>query len=249
MLTFVAEHVRSRLTDTGRQRVRAIVDPMLSPIGTIKRSARSTGLIALTFDDGPDPVVTVRLLDLLADRHLQATFFILTEKAQTMPDIIRRIRDGGHELALHGDRHDRLTALPVPEVRRRLKAARTMLEQLSETRIHYFRPPFGAQTLSTFLAARSVGLQVVGWGPYAEDWIERTPESAASRALRGTRGGDIVLFHDGLEVPEGEMKPTFDRIRMIEFVLQGLEERGLRPTTVGKMITASGARRTAWFRA
>ena len=110
------------------------------------------------------------------------------------------------------------------------------------------RPPFGSQSLSTYLAARSCGLDVVVWGPYAEDWVECAPEAVAERGLSDLRAGQILLLHDGLEMPDGEARPTFDRVRAFELILDGLETRGLAGATVGSLIAEGGARRTAWFR-
>ena len=92
------------------------------------------------------------------------------------------------------------------------------------------------------------GLDVVVWGPYAEDWIEGTPEETASRALAMVKGGDILLLHDGLEMPAGQSPPRFDRVRSFELILDGMAARGLQPTSVSQLIATDGTRRTAWFR-
>ena len=114
--------------------------------------------------------------------------------------------------------------------------------------MRYFRPPFGAQSPSTYLVARSCGLDVVVWGPYAEDWVDGTPEIVAGRGLRNLSAGDVLLLHDGLVTPPGSRLPTFDRIRAFELILDGMAEQGLVATTVGDLTTNRCARRTAWFR-
>jgi peptidoglycan/xylan/chitin deacetylase (PgdA/CDA1 family) len=242
------DKVRTGLSEKNRKRARRLADGLLGTIGSISGARAPSDRIALTFDDGPDPAVTPRLLDLLRARETRATFFVLTCLAERHPGIIRRIVDEGHEIALHADRHERLTDLPVRDVFRRLKAARAGLEDLAGQPIRLFRPPFGSQSLSTYLAARSCGLDVVVWGPYAEDWVERAPEAVAERGLSDLRPGQILLLHDGLEMPDGEARPTFDRVRAFELILDGLEARGLAGTTVGDLIAEGGPRRTAWFR-
>ena len=219
----------------------------MSPVGSIHGAKSPGDRVALTFDDGPDPDVTPRLLDLLHARGARATFFLLTEKVLQQPDVIRRMMDDGHEIGLHFDRHDRLTEMPIEDVRKRLRDARRQLEAVVGP-IRYFRPPFGAQSLATYLLARFEGLDVVSWGPYAEDWKDQPPAMAAGKALDGVRGGEIVLLHDGLEVPAGEVAPVFDRVRMVELILDGLAERGLQCSTVGDLLAAGGPRRTIWFR-
>jgi peptidoglycan/xylan/chitin deacetylase (PgdA/CDA1 family) len=227
--------------------LKALADPVLSQLGSIQGAKRATGAVAFTFDDGPDPEVTPRLLELLRARGARATFFVLTDKAVRHPELLRRMLDEGHEIGLHFDRHDRLTEVPPAAVRARLRAAREVLEQIVGP-IRLFRPPFGAQNLATFRLARSEGLEVVCWGPYAEDWAEQAPEAAAGRVLGAVKGGDIVLMHDGLEKPPGEALPTFDRVRMVEIILDGFAQRGLEAASVGGLLAAGGCRRTVWFR-
>jgi peptidoglycan/xylan/chitin deacetylase (PgdA/CDA1 family) len=154
----------------------------------------------------------------------------------------------GHEVALHGDRHERLTLLSAREVRRRIAAARDLLENIAGRKVRFFRPPFGAQSITTYLAARRCGLEVVVWGPYAEDWNQDFPENVAARGLHDLKGGDVLLLHDGLAKPVGEPVPVFDRVRAFELILEGMSVRDLESVTVGELITFSGARRTAWFR-
>jgi peptidoglycan/xylan/chitin deacetylase (PgdA/CDA1 family) len=247
MLTLASDLARRTLGANSRRAIKGLVGPILAPVGTIQGARDATKMVALTFDDGPDADVTPRLLDLLKARGVRVTFFVLTEKGAARADLLRRIRDEGHEIGLHFDRHDRLTELPLAAARVRLRDARRQLEDLVGP-VRLFRPPFGSQSLSTFLMARSQGLDVVAWGPYAEDWEEQAPETAAAKVLGPIKGGDIVLMHDGLEKPQGEDLPTFDRVRMVELILDGLAERGLEPDSVGGLLSAGGRRRAPWFR-
>jgi len=247
-LTTLVWKVRSRLSDADRRRVRRLADPLFSAIGSINGAASSSGEVALTFDDGPDSDVTPRLLDLLRDRGVRGTFFVLTDRAARHPDLVRRAAAEGHEIALHADRHQRLTEVSAFELRRRLRSARDLLEQVSDQRVRLFRPPFGAQSLATYVTARSCGLDVVVWGPHAEDWVQDAPEVVAARGLERMVGGDVLLLHDGVETPAGQVPPTFDRVRAVELILDGMTARGLSPTTVGELTARGSARRTAWFR-
>ncbi len=247
MLTALSDAIKSRSGPRARALFRSAADLLLTPVGSIRGSIDPVPMVALTFDDGPDPMITPRLLDLLDARGSVATFFVLTDKADAQPQLIRSMINAGHEIGLHFDRHDRMTRLPLGVVRARLREAKRSLEALAGP-IRFFRPPFGAQNLSTYLVARRLGLDVVCWGVIAEDWVEQPPSEAANRALCDVCGGDVILLHDGLEVPEGEIAPRFDRVRMVEHLLDGLEQRALKPTTVGGLIEAGGARRAAWFR-
>lgn len=248
MLTLLSQVARKGLGPGMRRTVKRMVEPMLSPIGTLQRVRSAVPAVALTFDDGPDPLITPRVLDVLAAHDATATFFVLTNKARNHPALIRRMTDEAHEVALHCDRHDRLTKVPLRQVRDRLAAAKGELELLSGGSVAHFRPPFGAQSLSTLAIARILKFDVVAWGPYAEDWIEQSPEAGAAKALANVSSGDIVLLHDGLEMPAGEVPPMFDRVRMIDLILSGLGERGLRAVSVDKLISFGSMVRTPWFR-
>lgn len=247
MLTRLSDNFRRALHPRARQRVKRLVGPLFAGIGTIQGARNPGGRVALTFDDGPDVLVTPRLLDLLRERNAGATFFLLSDKAAAHPELVRRIVDDGHEIGLHFDNHERLTQLPLKVARRRLRAARARLEGLVGP-VRYFRPPFGAQSLATYFLARSEGLQVVSWGPIAEDWVEQTPASAAQKALGQLAAGDIVLLHDGLEKPLGEPLPTFDRVKMVDLILDGFAARELSAVTVGALMVAGQPRLFPWFR-
>src|SRR5690606_31367339 len=110
---------------------------------------------------GPDPFVTPRLLDLLAANRASATFFVLTEHALRQPALIRRMLAEGHEVGLHADRHERLTAVSAAQLRRRLTEARHALESVTGREVRWFRPPYGAQSLTTYFVVRRCGLDVV----------------------------------------------------------------------------------------
>jgi peptidoglycan/xylan/chitin deacetylase (PgdA/CDA1 family) len=249
LMTTIAWKLRSMLSSNGRKRARLIADYLMAPLfGSINGVLGPSQAVALTFDDGPDPTVTSRLLDLLHDRGVHATFFVLTDKVAMNPDLVRRMAAEGHEIALHADRHERLTLFSVRETTHRILFARDSLQRVVGRPVRFFRPPFGAQSLFTYLAVRACRLEIVVWGPYAEDWIPSSPEAVARRALKDLNPGDVLLLHDGLEIPAGQPIPTFDRIRAFELILDGMEDLGLRPVTVGELISASKPRRIAWFR-
>lgn len=246
--TTVAWKIRSMLSARGRKRARRIGDCILAPLGSINGAVGSSRAVALTFDDGPEPTVTPRLLDLLRERGVRATFFVLTDKVALYPELAKRMVAEGHEIALHADHHERLTLVSVREARRRLVDARDSLQRVIGRPVRFFRPPFGAQSVATYLVARACGLDVVVWGTFAEDWVESTPEAVASRGLKELKAGDVLLLHDGLEMPAGQPIPTFDRVRAFELILDGMAAGGLSPVTVGELISVGKASRTAWFR-
>lgn len=240
--------LRNSVSPRQRAVLRRAGDLALYPLGSIVGGSSELPFCALTFDDGPDATWTGPLLKLLADRQMHATFFLLTQQTRKFPELVEAIVDGGHEVGLHGDDHTRLTKLPVRDVLRRIKDSKSELQRLSGCPVRLFRPPYGAQSILTYLTARINGMQVVVWGPYAEDWVDGSPEDVANRGLAGIKFGDILLLHDGLELPDGQLPPTFDRLAMFEKVLDGFSELGLTGVSVSELQRLCGERKSAWFR-
>jgi len=173
--------VAGRLSPAARRRVRRATDRALAPIGSVRGVRTDEPVVALTYDDGPEPGETELVLDALAEAGAHATFFQLVYRAEQHPDLVRRVVAAGHEVALHGIDHTRLTTLPAADVARLVAAGKRRLEAVAGRPVRLFRPAYGSQTLRTYAAARRAGLDVVVWGPYAEDW--RDGSAAVTRAL------------------------------------------------------------------
>ncbi len=203
--------------------------------------------LGLTFDDGPDPETTPRVLDALAEAGVRATFFVLGERAEAHPELIARLRDEGHELALHGWRHRHGWArAPAEAYADVLRGART-LEKLAGTPPRFFRPPHGAYTWAQQAAARRLGLTPVHWTVEAHDWHPAYgPEAVVRRVVEGTlpgggriegaMPGDIVVMHDA--GPGGRTAAE-----ALPGLLAELKARGFHPKPVGAL---RGLRRGEW---
>ena len=227
---------------------RRLKSVILSPVGTAVSVFDEPEAVALTFDDGPDPEVTPRVLSVLRKRNAQATFFVLTDEAAQRPELLRRIADEGHEIGLHFDRHDRITSLSPQEAFRRMKAARDRLAALTGRPVALFRPPYGSQNYRTYAFARMLGMRVVCWNQEAKDWIDQSVESSVQAACHSLAGGDIILLHDGLALTPEETRPSLDRAEVVDGVLAEAQVRGLRSVTAGALLRDRPAHLTRWFR-
>jgi peptidoglycan/xylan/chitin deacetylase (PgdA/CDA1 family) len=161
------------------------------------------GELALTFDDGPSPAWTPRLLDLLASHDLRATFFLLGSHAQAEPALARRIVEAGHLIGNHSWSHLNLALTPASRVREELAAASQTLEAIAGAPVRYFRPPYGARRPEVLRIARSLGMVPVLWNAMTSDWKEPSADAIAERLTRRIdrlerrgRAANIVL-HDG----------------------------------------------------
>ena len=231
-----------------RSLARRVKSVILTPVGTATSVFGERENVALTFDDGPDPDVTPRVLSVLRKRNARATFFVLTEEAARRPELLKRIADEGHEIGLHFDRHDRITTLPPEEAFRRMKAARDALAALTGRPVTLFRPPYGSQNYRTYRFARRLGMRVVGWSQQANDWIEQSVESSVNAACHSLTGGDIILLHDGLALTPEEIRPNLDRAEVADGVLAEAQARGLRSVTAGALLQRRPNRFSHWFR-
>ncbi|MGN8244857.1 polysaccharide deacetylase family protein [Cellulomonas soli] len=240
---------RSRLPGWARTGARRAADAVLGPVLGSVAGGRRTDRVAITFDDGPDASTTAPLLDLLEQEGVHCTFFLLVRQAEQHPDLVRAIRDRGHEIALHGIDHRPLTSWRHTDAVRMLRDARHRLEVLTGAPVTRYRPPYGKQTPASWVAARRAGLEVVVWSADAADWVDRPATEVAATATERLRGGGILLLHERVEPgPAGEpVSTSFDRVAMARQVLHDVTARGWSPVTVAELVRDGGARRTAWF--
>ena len=242
--------LRSAVTADTRRRVRQITDPLSGPLGSIRGARTSERVVALTFDDGPDAVSTPRILDVLARFVARATFFVLVDRAEAHSELVKRILMEGHDVGLHGLDHRRLTRFRSHEVLRHIKLGCNRLAAVTGQKPRWFRPPYGAQGLASYLAARRAGLEVVVWSSDCEDWVSQPEEQVANRAVSGVQAGSVLLLHDAEAIDPFESAPgtKLDRARILGLVLQGLHARGFAATSVSGLLDGRTPHRTAWFR-
>ena len=171
--------------------------------GSTLTAPRMPGELALTFDDGPNPSCTPRLLDILASHDVKATFFLVGSFARVEPELVQRIVAAGHLIGNHSWSHPNLAMTPATRVREELAKTNQTLEQIACAPVRFFRPPFGARRPVVLQIARSLGLVPVLWNAMTSDWKEPLADSIASRLTKKVDqlqhqgyAANIVL-HDG----------------------------------------------------
>jgi peptidoglycan/xylan/chitin deacetylase (PgdA/CDA1 family) len=236
----MAEPKMQKLSRAGR-----LVERLLRPFcGSIVGVRTQEDLIALTFDDGPDPEWTPRVLDALAALGMRATFFLVGERAARHPELVARIADEGHEAGSHSWDHPSLPEIPLAAVAEQIDRTKAALGVRGAGLL---RPPYGHQTLATWRLASARGYRVVMWNAVAGDWRADDGATLAGRVLAAARPGAIVLLHDSLYSWED---PAYrDRGPTIA-ALGILAERlpGTRFVTVSELLASGRAELRYWSR-
>lgn len=209
-----------------RQAVRWALGTVLPRRRFLVRGPRSSQAICLTFDDGPHPEHTPRLLDALAAAAAPATFFVIGERAKHHPDLVRRIVADGHDLGHHSFTHGEPSQTSSHELLDEVRRTRALLADLTGVVPRLFRPPHGKVTAGKLLALLREGETVVLWNVDPKDFQAGSAQEVESRlAAHALQGGDVVLLHD-TSPHAAEILPRLAR---------GVREQGLRLATVGAM--------------
>lgn len=183
--------------------------------------------IALTFDDGPNVTLTPRLLSLLAEHHMKATFFVVGQNAADHPDILRRAVKEGHEIANHSWSHPNLGKMSDEAVRRELQKTDEAISAAIGKRPTLMRPPYGSITARQKKWIHDdFGYRIIIWDVDPLDWKRPGPAVVCSRILKETHPGSIVLAHDIHPQTLEAMPATFDQ----------LERKGFKSVTVTELL-------------
>jgi peptidoglycan/xylan/chitin deacetylase (PgdA/CDA1 family) len=165
---------------------------------SLTQAAAAQGEIAITIDDGPDPVVTPAVLDLLDRYGAKATFFCIGEQVLRYPDLCREIADRGHAVENHSMYHRYYFALlMLGGCYSELKAAQQTLTLITGIRPGFFRAPAGLRNPLLQLVLSRLGLQLASWTRRGFDTVERNSDVVLAKLLDGLKAGDILLLHDG----------------------------------------------------
>ncbi|MFN8161181.1 MAG: polysaccharide deacetylase family protein [Solirubrobacterales bacterium] len=174
----------------------APVLPGLAPALGIQQRNRGPGVV-LTFDDGPHPRGTPRILETLREAGAQATFFLASEQVERRPSLVAEIAAGGHGVALHCHRHRNQLRLTPGELRTDTARARALIEDAAGRAVDLYRPPYGIFSGVGLAVIRRAGLVPVLWSRWGRDWsAAATPGSVAGRCAGRLSDGDVLLLHD-----------------------------------------------------
>jgi peptidoglycan/xylan/chitin deacetylase (PgdA/CDA1 family) len=206
--------------------------PHLLTPACVWRGPRHARRVALTFDDGPDPEWTPRVLDILAGAGVRATFFLVGERAARAPAVVERIAAEGHEVGNHSWSHRNLWFCGPRATTEQVRRAHDTLTDLAGTPPRHFRPPWGIVNVATFAAVRRAGERCVFWSIQPEGQRPKPADRQLAYVLDRAHPGAIVDLHDAPGTPRAPERLVAALPRM----LTGLAERGYTQTTVAELL-------------
>jgi peptidoglycan-N-acetylglucosamine deacetylase len=201
-------------------------------------------LVAITFDDGPHPVWTPRVLDVLDAHGAKGTFFVVGDRVVQHPDVMTRLHRDGHAIGNHSQRHPSFPLIASRERRAELRACAQALDPYPQQR-RLFRPPHLDQNLGSRIDAWRLGYDVIACNRHATDWEERSSDELALALNGSLQAGDIVMLHDALYD-----RPDASRAALVDALDAMLTHHTphFRFVTVPVLMNAGRARRELWFK-
>jgi len=185
--------------------------------------AISKNYIALTFDDGPHPEFTPKVLELLRQFNVKATFFVIGKNAKKHPELVQKIVDEGHDLGNHSHVHtDYYGFLSRNEVTLDLMNCNKLLFDITEKKIKFFRPPFGVTNPNIARAVKNLNLHTFGWSIRSFDTVAKDAELVFKKINSKIQRGDVVLLHDSSEIS----------IAILERLLKSMKVKNLKSVTL-----------------
>lgn len=204
-------------------------------ITRLPEAAIQRGEVAITIDDGPNPDVTPRVLDLLDEHQTKATFFCIGKLAMQHPELCREIVRRGHLIENHTHTHNRLFSLFLPgQMRRDIELSQHTLTEISGRTPRFFRPTAGLRNpeLAPILAQQ--GLMLCNWSKRGFDTLQHDPEQVLARLTRDLKAGDILLLHDGSAGRCADGTPLI--LNVLPLLLDKLRLDNLHPVTLDQAL-------------
>lgn len=204
-----------------------------------RQGSPTLNYIALTFDDGPHPEYTNQILDILADRGIPATFFVVGRHVDRYPEVTQRMLDEGHEVGSHTYNHLNLLNADEATVTRELEMTERALREACDFEPRFFRPPRGLYNQVTLDTAHERGYTLVLWSLSSTDWMGTAPSRIARLITGRVHGGDILLFHDSGDFFTAAGASRANTVAALGPMIDSLTEQGYRFVTITEMMVMS----------
>ncbi|NLS45508.1 MAG: polysaccharide deacetylase family protein [Firmicutes bacterium] len=232
---WLGETMLSRYTD-GSERENRIPEPIdlasLFPDIVIRRWNPETRKIALTFDDGPDDIYTPKILDILAEYNVRATFFLIGNSAEKYQNVVKRIWEEGHEIGNHTYHHSNLSKMMPWQILLDLKKARQVFADITGEDVLVVRPPYGALNPPAVEAIGNEGYNVFLWTVDSLDWWGLSKEEVIENVIPRVERGVIILHHSS----GGPGEDLTGTINALPEIIETLQSQGYSFNTASEIL-------------
>jgi len=198
-------------------------------------------VVALTYDDGPNPPHTQAMLEMLAQHGVRATFFLKGRNVEAFPESVQAVAQAGHEIGNHSYSHRPMLSLSKSAMREQLVRTGDLIENLLGQRPALFRPPYGLQGPGLKMALSELGMPSILMSSHGTDWEETDPDLIASKILKSIEPGAIVLLHDGhgdVDDPVAQQSRA-PSVAATGVIIEELKSRGYRFVTVSELMATT----------
>ncbi len=193
--------------------------------------------IALTFDDGPDPMATPKILDMLNREGVKATFFVVGKMVEKYPELLRQVWKEGHDVGNHTYNHPDLTKLSREEILKELDKTRILVKKITGKYTYLVRPPGGRYDNKVILATTLSGYKMILWTDYPGDYGCSSSRLIYQRAVSGAENEGIILLHNGLDTT----------VEAIPRIISELKKRKYRFVTISDLMEEIRAKESVYF--
>ena len=209
---------------------------ILTRKGTVYRVRTPHKKIALTFDDGPSPEWTPKILKALSKAGIKATFFMVGHHVYNYPQIARQVADEGHEIGNHGYAHSVILYYNSAEIEEEIKYTEKVIKDITGHTTNSFRPPKAWLRKSIKDKIHSMGYNIVLWSLNSKDWVNFKHQFIVNYLAKRVKSGDILLFHDSGNVFSTEGGDRSQTVSAIPLLVKKLENMGFEFVTVKELL-------------
>ena len=204
--------------------------------GTIYRVKTDKKRVALTFDDGPSPDWTPKILDELKKADIKATFFMVGYHVQKYPSIARRVADEGHLIGNHGYAHSVMLYYTPAEIEEEIKYTEHVIREATGATTKIFRPPKAWLRKSIKEKIKSMNYDIILWSLNSKDWVSFNHKTIVKYISKRVKNGDILLFHDSGNVFSREGGNRNQTVKSITLLVRTLKEMGYEFVSTEELI-------------
>lgn len=209
---------------------------VLTRRGTIYRIKTEKKRVTLTFDDGPSPMWTPKILDELNRENIKATFFMIGHHVQKYPHIARRVAQEGHIIGNHGYAHSVMLYYTPAEIEEEIKYTEHIIEKITGQTTKYFRPPKAWLRKRIKDKVKSMGYETILWSLNSKDWVSFNHKAIVNYISKNIKNGDILLFHDSGNVSTTEGGNRRQTVKSISLLARTLREKGYEFVSIEELI-------------